>query len=157
MSMTTTFLLSVRKYLQPPSHPWTATIEKLNMYRPPTRRDTKAGIRRSRPITRAVSRRCHGVSSVDKQTGVNTANLIQLMSRGSGKGSFIARSSLEIRANFVLVNVTSIRNKALFVRGYVDNLERYGRRSFSRAGPTLRNALPEDLRLRGNEHFQSSS
>ena len=26
------------------------------------------------------------------------------------------------------------------------NLERYGRRSFSRAGPTLWNALPEDLR-----------
>ena len=26
------------------------------------------------------------------------------------------------------------------------NLERYGRRSFSHAGPTLWNALPEDLR-----------
>ena len=29
------------------------------------------------------------------------------------------------------------------------NLEHYGRRSFSRAGPTLWNSLPEDLRLTG--------
>ena len=29
---------------------------------------------------------------------------------------------------------------------FFHNLERYGRRSFSRAGPTLWNALPEELR-----------
>ena len=29
------------------------------------------------------------------------------------------------------------------------NLEHYGRRSLSRAGPTVWNALPEDLRLTG--------
>ena len=38
--------------------------------------------------------------------------------------------------------VTTIR---LFVRRH--SLERYGRRSFSCAGPTLLNAMPEDLRL----------
>ena len=70
-----------------------------------------------------ISRRCHGVSSVDKQTGVNTANLIQLTSRGFGNGSIIARSSPDLRATFVLINVRSIRNKALIVRDYVNERE----------------------------------
>ena len=70
-----------------------------------------------------VSRQCHEVSSVDKQTGVNTANLIQLMSRGSDNGSFIARSSPDLCAKFSLINVRSICNKALLMRDYVDECE----------------------------------
>ena len=92
-----------------------------------TRRGTTAGIRRSRPITRVAGRRCHQVSSVSKQTSVNNANLIQLTSRGSGNGAFMARSSPDLRAK--LINVRSIRNKALFVRDYIDErLHLAGRR-----------------------------
>ena len=120
MSLSRTLLLNLRKCMQPTSHPWTATIERLHLCRPPTRRGTKAGIRRSRPITRMARRRCHQVSSVSKQTGVNNSNLIQLTSRGTGNLSFIARSSPDLRAKFALINVRSIRNKALLVRDYID-------------------------------------
>ena len=106
--------------MQPSSHPWTATIERLHLCRPPTRRGTKAIIRLSRPITRVASRRCHQVSSVSKQTGVNNSNLKQMTSRGTGNWSFIARSSPDLRAKFALINVRSIRNKALLVRDYMD-------------------------------------
>ena len=123
MSLSRTLLLNLRKCMQPPSHLWTATIEKLHLCRSPTRRGTKAGIRRSRPITRVASRRCHQVSYVSKQTGVHNSNLIQLTSRGTGNWSFIARSSPDLRAKFALINVRSIRNKALLVRDYIDERE----------------------------------
>ena len=83
--------------MQPPNHPWTATIERLHLCRPTTRRGTKPGIRRSRPITRVASRRCHQVSSVSKQTDINNSNLIQLTSRELG----IGRSLREVRLTFV--------------------------------------------------------
>ena len=59
-----------------------------------------------------VRRRYHEVSSVDKQIGVNTTNFIQLTSRGCGNGSYIGRSSPDLRAKFALINVRSIRKKS---------------------------------------------
>ena len=106
--------------MQPTTHTWAATIERLNLCRRPTRRGTKAGTRRFKPITRFASRLCQEVSSVDKQTGVNNANLIQLTSRGTGDGTLMARSSPDLRAKFALINARSIRNKALLVRDYID-------------------------------------
>ena len=73
--------------MQPTTHPWTATIEILNLCRRPTRRGTKAGTIRFKPITRVASRLCQEVSHVGKQTGVNNANLIQLTSRATGDGT----------------------------------------------------------------------
>ena len=81
MSLLRTFLLGLRHCRQPPSQPWTATIETLNLCRPPTRRGTKAGTRRLRPITTVASRwndRTEFIS-VCKQTCVDRANLIQLI------------------------------------------------------------------------------
>ena len=109
--------------MQPPSHLWTATIERLHLCRPSTRRGTKEEIRRPRPIIRMASRQCHQVSSVSKQTGVNNSNLIQLTSWGTGNWSFIARSSPDLRAKFAFINVRYIRNKALLVRDYIDERE----------------------------------
>ena len=94
----------------------TATIERLNLCRRPTRRGTKAGTRRFKPITRVASRLCQEVSHVGKQTGVNNANLIQLTSRATGDGTSMVRSSPDLRAKFALINARSIRNKALLVR-----------------------------------------
>ena len=42
---------------------------------------------------------------------------------GTGNWSFIARSSPDFRAKFALINVRSIRNKALLVRDYIDERE----------------------------------
>ena len=123
MSLSRTLLLSLRKCMQPTTHTWAATIERLNLCRRPTRRGTKAGTRRFKPITRVASRLCQEVSSVDKQTGVNNANLIQLTSRGTGDGTLMARSSPDLRAKFALINARSIRNKALLVRDYIDEHE----------------------------------
>ena len=110
--------------MQPPSHPWTATIERLHLCRRPTRRGTTAGIRsRSRPITRVASGWCRQVSSVDKQTGVNSANLIALTSTASGNGSYIARSSSHLCAKFALISARSIRKQELLVRDYIDEHE----------------------------------
>ena len=107
--------------MQTTTHPWTATIERLNMCRRPTRRGTKAGTRRFKPIIRVASRRCQEVSHVGKQTGVN--NLIQLTSRATGDGTSTVRSLRDLRAKFALINARSIRNKALLVRDYIDEHE----------------------------------
>ena len=106
--------------MQPTTNPWTATIERLNLCRRPTRRGTKAGTRRFKTITRVASRLCQEVSHVGKQTGVNNANLFQLTSRAIGDGTSMVRSSPDLRASFVLINARSIRNKALLLLDYID-------------------------------------
>ncbi|KAI0227633.1 DNA-dependent protein kinase catalytic subunit [Lamellibrachia satsuma] len=119
-----TLLMNLRTCMQPPSHPWTATIERLHLCRRPTRRGTTAGIRRgSRPITRVPSGGCRQVSSVDKETGVNSANVIALTSTASGNGSYIVRSSSHLCAKFALINARSIRKQELLVRDYIDEHE----------------------------------
>ena len=109
--------------MQPTTHPWTATIERLNLCRRPTRRGTKAGTRRFKPIIRVASRLCQEVSHVGKQTGVDNANLIQLTSRATGDGTSMVRSSPDLPATYALINARSIRNKALLVRDYIDEHE----------------------------------
>ena len=111
--------------MQPPSHPWTWTIERLHLCRRPMRRGTTAGIRRrSRPITRVPSGWCRQVSSICKQTGVNSANqLIALTSTASGNESYIARSSSHLCAKFALINARSIRKQELLVHDYIDEHE----------------------------------
>ena len=81
MSLPRTFLLGLRHCRQPPSQPWTATTETLNLCRPPTRRGTKAGTRRLRPITTVANRWNNRTefTSVCKQTGFDRANRIQLI------------------------------------------------------------------------------
>ena len=124
MSLSRTLLMNLRTCMQPPSHPWTATIERLHLCRRPTRRGATAGIRRgSRPITRVPSGWCRQVSCVDKQTGVNSANLIALSSTASGNGSYIARSYSHLCAKFALINARSIRKQELFMRDYIDEHE----------------------------------
>ena len=109
--------------MPPTTHPWTATIERLNLCRRPTRRGTKDGTRRFKPIPRVASRLCQEVSHVGKQTGVNSANLIQLTSWAIGDGTSMVRSSPDLRAKFALINARSIRDKALLVRDYIDEHE----------------------------------
>lgn len=70
-------------------------------------------------ITWVTTRLCHQISFVCKQTGINKANLISLTSRGSYNVPYVTRSSPDPRAMFALINVRSIRSKALLVRDYV--------------------------------------
>ena len=78
VSLPMTFLIGLQHCRQLPSQPWTATIETLNLCRPPTRRGTKAGTRRFRPITTVISRWNDRTefTSVCKETVVDRANLI---------------------------------------------------------------------------------
>ena len=50
----------------------------------------------------------------------------------------------------ILVDMLPVKTGEDFHALEVHNLERYGRRSFSCAGPTLWNALPEDIRMTVN-------
>ena len=111
--------------MQPPSHPWTATIERRHLCRPSTRRGTKA-IRRSSPITRVASRPCHRVSSVSKHTGVN--NTLHTGAPSSNMNNLthiicstdLLRSPNEtVNTKFALINTRSVRNKADFIKDYI--------------------------------------
>ena len=114
MSLSRTLLMNLLTCMQPPSHPWTATIERLHLCRRPTRRSTTAGIRRrSRPITRVPSGWCQP----------DCTDLIALTSTASGNGSYIARSSSHFCAKFALINARSIRKQELLVRDYIDEHE----------------------------------
>ena len=110
--------------MQPPSHPWTATIERLHLCRPSTRRGTKT-IRRSRPITRVASRPCYQVSSVSKQTGVN--NTLHTGAPSSNMNNLthiicstdLLRSADEtVNTKFALIKTRSVRNNADLIKDY---------------------------------------
>ena len=100
--------------MQPTTHPWMATIERLNLCRRPTRRGTKAGTRRFKPITRVASRLCQEGSHVGKQTGVNNANLIQLTSRATGAHQETRKST-----KLGLLNARSLRSNYNIICDYV--------------------------------------